>query len=107
MQSNENEAMSRDEQSPSIEGELRYPGAVALFVIWTLVGTACYLRHRFSPASGASGVLRTHRRHIVNTSRILAVHPLAGGTYEIEMLHGVRLTSGRNFTQAVRLLIGR
>jgi two-component system LytT family response regulator len=51
--------------------------------------------------------LRIHRRHIVNTSRILAVHPLAGGTYEIEMQHGVRLTSGRNFTQAVRLLIGR
>lgn len=51
--------------------------------------------------------LRIHRRHIVNTSRILAVHPLAGGTYEIEMQHGVRLTSGRNFTQAVRLLIER
>jgi two-component system LytT family response regulator len=51
--------------------------------------------------------LRIHRRHIVNTSRILAVHPLVGGTYEIEMQHGVRLTSGRNFTQAVRLLIGR
>jgi two-component system LytT family response regulator len=51
--------------------------------------------------------LRIHRRHIVNTNRILAVHPLAGGTYEIEMQHGVRLTSGRNFTQAVRLLIGR
>ncbi|WP_158752080.1 LytTR family DNA-binding domain-containing protein [Acidobacterium sp. S8] len=51
--------------------------------------------------------LRIHRRHIVNTSRILAVHPLAGGTYEIELQHGARLTSGRNFTQAVRLLIGR
>jgi two-component system LytT family response regulator len=51
--------------------------------------------------------LRIHRRHIVNTSRILAVHPLAGGTYEIEMQHGTRLTSGRNFTQAMRLLIGR
>ncbi|HLH36785.1 MAG TPA: LytTR family DNA-binding domain-containing protein [Alloacidobacterium sp.] len=51
--------------------------------------------------------LRIHRRHIVNTSRILAVHPLAGGTYEIEMQHGTRLTSGRNFTQAVRLLLGR
>ena len=51
--------------------------------------------------------LRIHRRHIVNTSRIQAVHPLAGGTFEIEMQHGVRLTSGRNFAQAVRLLIGR
>jgi two-component system LytT family response regulator len=51
--------------------------------------------------------LRIHRRHIVNTSRILAVHPLVGGTYEIELQHGARLTSGRNFTQAVRLLIGR
>ena len=51
--------------------------------------------------------LRIHRRHIVNTSRIVAVHPLVGGTYEIEMQQGVRLTSGRNFTQAVRMLIGR
>ena len=51
--------------------------------------------------------LRIHRRHIVNTSRITAVHPLAGGTYEIELQQGARLTSGRNFTQAVRLLIGR
>ncbi|HVW78203.1 MAG TPA: response regulator [Alloacidobacterium sp.] len=51
--------------------------------------------------------LRIHRRHIINTSRILAVHPLAGGTYEFEMQQGTRLTSGRNFTQAVRMLIGR
>lgn len=51
--------------------------------------------------------LRIHRCHIVNTSRIVAVHPLTAGTYEVEMQHGARLTSGRSFTNAVRMLIGR
>jgi sensor histidine kinase YesM len=47
--------MGREEQSARNEGGLRYPGAVALFVIWTLVGAACFLRHRLGPTSGASG----------------------------------------------------
>jgi two-component system LytT family response regulator len=51
--------------------------------------------------------LRIHRCHIVNTTRIVAIHPLMSGTYELEMQHGARLTSGRNFTNAVRLLLGR
>jgi two-component system LytT family response regulator len=51
--------------------------------------------------------LRIHRCHIVNTTRIMAIHPLTGGTYELEMQHGARLTSGRNFTQAIRMLLGR
>lgn len=51
--------------------------------------------------------LRIHRCHIVNTTRIMAIHPLTGGTYELEMQHGARLTSGRNFTHAIRLLLGR
>lgn len=56
MQSIENEGMSQEEQSPTIDGGLRYPGALALFVIWTLVGAACYLRYRSSPTSVATGV---------------------------------------------------
>ena len=51
--------------------------------------------------------LRIHRCHIVNTTRIMAIHPLTGGTYELEMQHGARLTSGKNFTHAIRLLLGR
>ncbi|HEX3438355.1 MAG TPA: response regulator [Pseudacidobacterium sp.] len=51
--------------------------------------------------------LRIHRRYIVSVARILAIHPLAAGAYEIEMQHGGRLTSGRNFSAVIRQLIGR
>jgi two-component system LytT family response regulator len=51
--------------------------------------------------------LRIHRRYIVNLDRIQAIHPLAGGSYEIEMQHNARLTSGRNYAAAIRELLGR
>ena len=49
--------------------------------------------------------LRIHRRRIVNTARIVAVHPLIGGTYELELQDGTRLTSGRTYREVVRQLI--
>jgi len=48
---------------------------------------------------------RIHRGRIVNISRILAVHPLIGGTYEVELHNGSRLTSGRQYREAVQRLI--
>jgi two-component system LytT family response regulator len=48
---------------------------------------------------------RIHRGRIVNTSRILAVHPLIGGTYEVELHNGSRLTTGRQYREAVQKLI--
>jgi two-component system, LytTR family, response regulator len=48
---------------------------------------------------------RIHRGRIVNISRILAVHPLIGGTYEVELRNGSRLTTGRQYREAVQRLI--
>jgi two-component system LytT family response regulator len=55
----------------------------------------------------AKKFLRVHRRYIVNLDRIQAIHPVASGSYEIEMQHGARLTSGRNYAAAIRQLLGR
>jgi two-component system LytT family response regulator len=52
-----------------------------------------------------SRFLRIHRCRLVNLSRIVAVHPLMSGTYEMELRGGVRLTTGRQFKDAVQALI--
>ncbi len=48
---------------------------------------------------------RIHRGRIVNISRIIAVHPLIGGTYEVELHNGSRFTTGRQYKEVVRKLI--
>jgi two-component system LytT family response regulator len=48
---------------------------------------------------------RIHRGRMVNISRILAVHPLIGGTYEVELRNGSRLTTGRQYREAVQKLL--
>ncbi len=55
MQSTENKEMRREEPSSGKRAGLRYPGWVALFIIWTLVGAFGYIRHRLDPASPPSG----------------------------------------------------
>jgi two-component system LytT family response regulator len=49
--------------------------------------------------------LRIHRSRMVNASRIVAVHVLMGGAYELELRDGTRLTSGRLYREAVQALI--
>lgn len=49
--------------------------------------------------------LRIHRCRIVNLSRIVAVHPLLSGSYEMELKNGVRLTTGRQYKDAVQQMI--
>jgi two-component system, LytTR family, response regulator len=51
--------------------------------------------------------LRIHRCHIVNLSRIIAVYPLMGGTYSMELRGGVRLSTGRQYKEAVQKLVQR
>ena len=63
--------------------------------------TLTRLEHRLDPRR----FLRVHRSRIVNTSRIVAVHVLMGGTYELELRDGTRLTSGRQYREAVQQLI--
>jgi two-component system LytT family response regulator len=52
-----------------------------------------------------SKFMRIHRCRIVNTSRIIAVHPLMSGAYEMELSNGSRLTTGRQYKDAVQRLI--
>jgi two-component system LytT family response regulator len=49
--------------------------------------------------------LRVHRCHIVNLSRILAIHPLLSGTYELELRSGTRLTTGRQYKASIQALL--
>jgi two-component system LytT family response regulator len=49
--------------------------------------------------------LRVHRRHIVNVSRIVAAHSMFNGTYELEIANGVRVSTGRQYKDAVQALI--
>jgi two-component system LytT family response regulator len=63
--------------------------------------TMTNLEHRLDP----SRFVRIHRCRIVNTSRIVAVHPLLGSTYGIELRGGIRLSSGRQYKDVVQRLI--
>ncbi|MGH7717744.1 MAG: LytR/AlgR family response regulator transcription factor [Gemmatimonadaceae bacterium] len=55
----------------------------------------------------AGTFLRIHRSHIVNIDRIREIQPWFGGDYMIILNDGTKLTSGRNFRQAVRGLVER
>jgi two-component system, LytTR family, response regulator len=48
---------------------------------------------------------RIHRCHIINISRLVAVHPILNGTYELELRSGIRLSSGRQFKDTVHSLL--
>jgi len=63
--------------------------------------TLTNLEGRLDPAKFA----RIHRGRIVNTKRIVAVHPLFSGTYELELLGGIRITTGRQYKEIVQNLI--
>lgn len=49
--------------------------------------------------------LRIHRCRIVNVSRIAAVRPFLSGTYQLELHNGTRLSTGKQYSDAVRKLI--
>jgi two-component system LytT family response regulator len=59
------------------------------------------LEGRLNPAR----FLRIHRGRIVNLSRIEAIHPLLGGTYELELRSGTRLTTGRQYRNQIQTLL--
>jgi two-component system, LytTR family, response regulator len=63
--------------------------------------TLTNLENRLNPER----FLRVHRRRIVNISRLAAVHPIFGGTYEVELRGGVRFTTGRQYREAMQTLI--
>lgn len=56
--------------------------------------TLTSLEARLDPAK----FLRVHRSIMVNSGRIVAVHTMIGGVYEIELRGGVRIKTGRQST---------
>jgi two-component system, LytTR family, response regulator len=55
--------------------------------------TLTSLENRLNPKK----FLRVHRRHIVNLTKVLAVHPMFGGAYQMELHNGTRIGTGRQF----------
>jgi two-component system, LytTR family, response regulator len=49
--------------------------------------------------------VRIHRSRMVNRSRVVAVHVLLGGTYQLELRDGTRVSSGRNYRETVQKLL--
>ena len=49
--------------------------------------------------------LRVHRSTIVNAGRIVAVHSMVGGVYELELRGGVRIKTGRQYRDKIRRLL--
>ena len=63
--------------------------------------TLTALEHRLDPDK----FLRVHRCHIVNVARVVAVNAIAGGVFELELGSGVRVRTGRQYSDGVRRLI--
>jgi two-component system LytT family response regulator len=63
--------------------------------------TVSNLANRLDPGR----FIRVHRRYILNLSRLVAIHRMIGGTYEMELRGGVRLATGRQYRQAIQFLI--
>lgn len=59
------------------------------------------LKQRLNPAR----FLRIHRRRIVNLARVVALFPVLGGVYELEMSNGIRLGSGRQYRDGIQALL--
>jgi two-component system, LytTR family, response regulator len=59
------------------------------------------LEHRLNPEQ----FLRVHRCHIVNTSRIVAAHAIAGGVFELELQNKARIKTGRQYGDRIRQLL--
>ncbi len=68
-----------------------------------LTETLTALTARLDPAR----FTRIHRGRTVNTARILSIHPLPAGTYELQLEGGTRLTSGRQYRNEIMKLLGR
>jgi two-component system LytT family response regulator len=63
--------------------------------------TVSNLANRLDP----SRFIRVHRRYIVNLSRLVAIHRMFGGTYEMELRSGVRLATGRQYRETIQSLV--
>ena len=46
--------------------------------------------------------VRVHRSTIVNAARIVTVHTMVGGVYELELRGGTRIDTGRQYRDRIR-----
>ena len=49
--------------------------------------------------------VRVHRSHLVNLARVVGVNAITGGVYELELQGGVRVSTGRQYSDRVRKLL--
>lgn len=70
---------------------------------YLVLDTMSSLEQRLDPDE----FVRVHRSRIVNTSRITAIAALANGSYEVQLRNGTRLTTGRQFRDAVLRFVGK
>jgi two-component system, LytTR family, response regulator len=49
--------------------------------------------------------MRIHRGRVVNVSRIVSIHPLFNGTYEVELSDGSRLATGKSYREQIAQLL--
>ena len=49
--------------------------------------------------------VRVHRSHMVNLSRVVGVNAITGGVYELELQGGVRVSTGRQYSDRIRKLL--
>lgn len=68
---------------------------------YLLAESLTHLEARLDP----SKFLRVHRCRIVNLSRVVVVHPMLGGTYEMELRGGVRLGTGKQYKDAIQAIL--
>lgn len=68
---------------------------------YVLGETLSGLEHRLDPQR----FLRVHRQRIVNLTRVVALFPVAGGVYELELSDGTRFGSGRQYRDGIQKLI--
>jgi len=68
---------------------------------YLLAESLTHLESRLNPFRS----LRVHRCQIINLSRVLVVHQMLGGTYEMELRGGVRLTTGKQYKDAVQAFL--
>ncbi len=64
-------------------------------------GNLTTLERRLDPGKFS----RVHRCHMVNVARIVAANTIAGGVFELELQGGMRLKTGRQYSEGIRRLL--
>jgi two-component system, LytTR family, response regulator len=70
--------------------------------VHTFGETLANLERRLDPGK----FVRVHRSVIVNSGRIVAAHAMPGGVFELELRGGARVTTGRQYREKAKKLLG-